>query len=215
MAMSSWLTFLFVSLAATFSPGPGVLLAITNSVNLGPRQALASSAGNALGVFIVAVVSVTGFGLLLQNSAIAFVVLKTFGAGYLIYLGIRQWRSKVDLLQKITVAPSNAALPSLSIFNTFKRGVLVALSNPKAILFFTAVFPQFMPSNQLDLLRFFILTSSFVVCVLISHLFYIAFATRLGKGWMSAARSGTLNRVSGTIFVVLGLSLLTLRASNS
>jgi homoserine/homoserine lactone efflux protein len=215
MHLSTWFAFIAASLAATFSPGPGVLLAITNSVSLGPRQALYSSAGNALGVFIVAGVSVTGFGLLLQNSVIAFVVLKTVGAAYLIYLGIRQWRSKIDMLQMVDNAPLNSTSRSKSIFNTFRRGMLVALTNPKAILFFTAVFPQFMPENQLDLLRFLILTSSFVVCVVISHLFYISLAIRLGNRSMSALRTGMLNRISGSIFVVLGTTLLTLRTHNS
>lgn len=207
MPLSTWLAFLLVSLAATFSPGPGVLLAISTSVTLGPRRTLYSSAGNALGVFTVAVVAVTGLGLLLQTSAIAFGVLKTFGAAYLIYLGVRQWRRKAEPGHPAAAVPAATVTSRAGVF---LRGLLVALTNPKAILFFTAVFPQFMQTSSPDPARFLLLTSTFVVCVLASHLFYVVLAARLGNGMLGAARMHGLNRASGLVFIGLGCALLTL-----
>lgn len=207
MAWSNWLAFLFVSLAATFSPGPGVLLAISTSLSLGPRRTLYSSAGNALGVFIVAMLTVTSVGMLLYTSALAFTGLKTMGAGYLIYLGVRLWLSKAKQNQ-IGLASSPSTISSRS--GVFSRGLFVALTNPKAILFFTAIFPQFMPINRVDPLRFLLLTLTFVACALISHLCYIFLAARLGKGMLNAKNVRLINRASGLLFVGLGCAMLVL-----
>lgn len=206
MELSNWLAFLLISLAATFTPGPAVLLAISSSVALGPRRTLYGSAGNALGVFLVALVAVTGLGLVLQTSAIAFGVLKVLGAAYLIYLGVRQWRRKPDPVQQ----DAQAAATVSSRSGVFLRGLLVALTNPKAILFFTAVFPQFMQSGSLDPARFMLLTSTFVACVLISHMFYVLLAARLGSRFTGPARMRNVNRASGLVFMGLGCALLTL-----
>ncbi|PRC91818.1 LysE family translocator [Solimicrobium silvestre] len=211
MPLATWITFLFVSLAATFSPGPGVLLAISTSVTLGARRTLYSSAGNALGVFIVATVAITGLGLLLQTSTMAFSVLKIIGAGYLIYLGVRQWRSKAAAAQ-----PKTTTAIASTRSKVFLHGLLVALTNPKAILFFTAIFPQFIQTSHPDPVRFLLLTSTFVVCVVTSHLFYITLATRMGSsiigtnGMMGTTRMRYLNRASGLIFIGLGCAVLTI-----
>nr|WP_314861397.1 LysE family translocator [uncultured Undibacterium sp.] len=207
MGMSSWLAFLFVSLAATFSPGPGVLLAISTSFALGPRRTLYSSAGNALGVVIVAMIAVTSVGMLLQTSPLAFVVLKTLGAGYLVYLGVRQWLQKAS---QVRIGSVNTPPLNTSRFGVFSRGLLVALTNPKAILFFTAIFPQFMPDKGVDLVRFLLLTSTFVVCVMISHLCYILLAARLGGDGVDPSIARLINRMSGFLFVGLGVLMLSM-----
>lgn len=218
MTLSTWLLFLSVSLAAAFSPGPGVLMAISTATTQGARRAFYSSAGNALGVFIVATTAVAGLGLVLKTSAIAFGALKLAGAAYLVYLGIKTWRQASRL-----AAPAEAAAqdgePTLQLveasrFSTFRSGLLVAVSNPKAILFFTAVFPQFMPPDHVDPLRFLLLTSTFTACTLVSHFFYVACAAWLKRSVkQSAARSRLAKRTTGVIFVGMGGALLTLTHS--
>ena len=93
MTWSNWLVFCGVSLFMAFTPGPAVLLAVSNAVSVGPRRAMWGSLGNAVGVFLVSAVAMAGLGVLLSSSATAFMVLKLAGAAYLVYLGIRQWRS--------------------------------------------------------------------------------------------------------------------------
>lgn len=210
MSVSTWLAFLFVSLAASFSPGPGVLLALSTSAAMGPRRTVYSSAGNALGVFIVATVAVTGVGLLLQTSSVAFVALKTAGAGYLIYLGVRQWRRPVA--DSGTDAPALPAAAVITRSGIFLRGLMVALTNPKSMLFFTAIFPQFMQAGRPDPARFLLLTSTFVACVLMSHLFYVGLAVRMGNRMLGSGRTRNINRAGGLLFVVLGCATLTLSA---
>ncbi|RFP10304.1 LysE family translocator [Duganella sp. BJB488] len=217
MTLSTWLLFLSVSLAAAFSPGPGVLMAISTATTMGARRAFYSSAGNALGVFIVATTAVAGLGLLLKTSALAFGALKVAGAAYLIYLGIKAWRHAGQVTETTesaaTAAPAaNAA--GASRLSTFRSGLLVAVSNPKAILFFTAVFPQFMPPDHVDPVRFLLLTSTFTSCTLLSHFFYVACASWLKRSVkQSIARTRLAKRTTGVIFVGMGGALLTLTNS--
>lgn len=209
MTVSTWLLFISVSLAAAFSPGPGVLMAISTAGTQGPGRALYSSAGNALGVFIVATTAVAGLGLVLKTSAFAFGALKLVGAAYLIYLGIKTWRQSSRTANPAAVVAQAQGLSRAAIF---RSGLLVAVSNPKAILFFTAVFPQFMPPDHVDPVRFLALTSVFTACTLLSHLFYV-----VGTAWLkrrvtqSAARSRVAKRVTAVVFMGMGGALLTAR----
>ena len=209
MHFSNWLVFCGVSLLVTFTPGPAVLLAVSNSVAVGLRLTVASSLGNALGVFIVSAIAMTGMGVVLATSASAFMVLKVIGALYLVYLGIRQWRSDpASTSFARDVARSDARPP---VGRVFRQGLAVALTNPKSILFFSALFPQFVSADAPVLGQFFVLTSTFVMFALLSHAFYVVLI-RVLKGRLAGARYGQwFNRATGGLFVVLGLSLLGLR----
>jgi homoserine/homoserine lactone efflux protein len=205
MYFTSWLAFLCVSLAAAFSPGPGVLMAISTASTQGPRSVLYSSAGNALGVFTVAALATTGLGLLLHTSALAFAILKAAGAAYLVYLGLKVLLSK----------PAGAKEPAVTVAvatprTLFVRGMLIALSNPKAILFFTAVFPQFMPPGQVDPARFLLLASTFTACTLASHFFYVRCASWARRSMGNPRRALLANRVTALLFMGMGGALLTL-----
>lgn len=208
MSFSTWLLFLSVSLAAAFSPGPGVLMAISTASSQGARRAFYSSAGNALGVFIVATTAVTGLGLVLKASELAFGLLKLAGAAYLVYLGIKAWRNA----GKQPAEQAQMPLVAESRISTFRAGLLVAISNPKAILFFTAVFPQFMPADHVDPLRFLLLTSTFTACTLLSHFFYVSCAAWVKRNVTASARRRRLaGRSTGLVFIGMGGALLTVR----
>jgi homoserine/homoserine lactone efflux protein len=206
MTLSNWLIFSGVALLTTFSPGPAVLLAISNSVAKGPRRALICSLGNALGLFIVSGVSMAGMGVVLATSASAFMLLKIAGAGYLIYLGVKQWRNQSSAFCAVPSAPTpNAA------WRLFGQGISVALTNPKGILFFSALLPQFLTPEASLLEQFLVLTTSFSVCALISHTFYALLAHKLRNQFDSPWRVRLFNRLSGGLFVLLGLGLLRLQ----
>lgn len=208
MNWSNWLVFFGVSLFMAFTPGPAVVLAVSNSVSVGPRRAMLGSLGNAVGVFLVSAVAMAGLGVVLSSSATAFMVLKLAGAGYLVYLGIRQWRSGANAFAAEPARPARGVQASLKLFG---HGVTVAVTNPKSILFFSALFPQFLAHGEPLAGQFFVLTATFAVCTMLSHAFYVLLARGMRRGFSSALRVRLFNRISGGAFVLLGLGLLRLR----
>lgn len=212
MHFSNWLLFCGVALLVTFSPGPAVLLAISNSIAVGPRRAMVSSLGNGVGLFIISGVAMAGMGVVLATSATAFMLLKLAGALYLVYLGIKQWRSKTSIVAAAEVSQQPRAANSNSNWKLFRQGLTVALTNPKAILFFSALFPQFITPGEPVAIQFAVLTTSFVACAMLAHLFYATLARLLKSQLASPGRAKLFNRISGGAFVLLGLSLLRLRS---
>lgn len=205
MSASAWWLFCTLSLITAFTPGPAVLLAVSNATTLGARRALISSLGNATGVFVVAVTALLGLGALLQASSTAFTMLKTAGAMYLVYLGIRQWRSPPPFAADASRSPANG-----DAWRLFGQGVLVAATNPKSILFFTALLPQFMQPQASPWRQGLLLTVTFAACTVLSHLCYVAAARHLRR-WLGGARGRWWQRLSGMLFIGLGLGLLRLR----
>ena len=208
MGLTSWLLFCTLALATAFSPGPAVLLAVTNAATHGASKALLGSAGNALGVFLVSATAMLGLGALLKTSAIAFEALKVLGAAYLIYLGIRQWRNRSNPFEGVESA---AVAGERKSTEWFLQGLLVAVTNPKSILFFTALLPQFMTAQASPLRQFFALTLTFAACTVASHLCYVALARSMRRWFADAARARWFNRAAGMTFAALGVGMLRLR----
>lgn len=206
MGAASWWLFCSLALLTAFSPGPAVLLAVSNAASHGARRALLGSVGNALGVFLVSATAMLGLGALLKTSAWLFAALKLAGAAYLIWLGIRQWRARDDLFAR-AAEPARASAPR----RLFLQGLLVAATNPKSILFFTALLPQFMRADAPLLPQFFALTLTFAACTVLSHLCYVVLASAL-RGWfVQPRRARWFNRALATGYAAMGMSLLRLR----
>lgn len=215
MTTSTWLLFITISLLTAFSPGPAVLLAISNAIAWGPRKTLfGSSLGSVVGIFTVSAAAMAGLGTLLHSSAWLFAALKTAGAVYLIYLGWRQWTSKNSMFDKpqmAEVSDSKVQKIQKTQADLARQGLLVSLTNPKSILFFTALFPQFIHVESPMLPQFLALTAVFAACALSSHVVYVLLARQL-QGWFSTPRRASLfNRVCGGAFGLLGLGLLRLK----
>jgi len=207
--LSNWLIFCGVTLLVAFTPGPAVLLAVSNSMSVGPRRAMISSLGNATGLFMVSAAAMAGLGVVLSTSAHAFMLLKLAGAAYLIYLGIKQWRSQGSVFADLQGAPAGAV--PRSGLRLFGNGLTVALTNPKGILFFSALFPQFLTQDAPLAMQFAVLTTTFATASVLSHAFYVLLARLLRKQLSDPRRTRLFNKVSGGAFVLLGLSLLRLR----
>lgn len=213
MHFSNWLIFCGVTLLVAFSPGPAVLLAVSNAMAVGPRRAMISSLGNAAGLFMVSAAAMAGLGVVLGTSAHAFMLLKVAGATYLIYLGVKQWRSKGSVFADLQGSAEGGT--QRSSMRLFGHGLTVALTNPKSILFFSALFPQFITQDAPIFTQFAVLTTTFAAASVLSHAFYVGLARLLRKQLADPRRTRVFNRVSGGAFVLLGLSLLRLRSKTT
>lgn len=207
MELSTWLLFTGVALIAVISPGPAVLLSVTNSLTHGFNKSVCSSLGNITGIFIVSGAAALGLGAVLKASTLLFATLKIIGAIYLIFLGIRQWNSKHNVFEKGTETFTDNQPKRKS----FVQGMLVAISNPKAILFFTALFPQFLDLTKPVVIQFLILTTTFMLYSFIILVGYAMSAQSVKDWFAKGGRAMWLNRVSGTIFITFGIGILRLR----
>lgn len=207
MDISDWLIYLIVALSSALSPGPATLLAISNSINLGVRQVVFSSLGNITGLFILATLATIGVGALLKTVPALFFTIKLAGAAYLIFCGIQQWRTSTTLF-----SPSNATYltPPKNHQQLFIQGLSLALTNPKAILFCAAIFPQFLTLEHTLTVQFSILIGTFMMCSFCSLMSYAFLAYSISK-WLAMNRHALwLNRFFGTVFILLGIGLFQL-----
>jgi homoserine/homoserine lactone efflux protein len=148
MPFELWLMFVAVSLLPAISPGPAVMLAISNTLRFGRNATLASATGNMMGLIVIGYAVAFGFGALMAASAVAFTVLKIIGAVYLVYIGIKILRDGSSFQVQ-----DGALTPRKSPMKLFLEAFFVSVTNPKAILVITALFPQFMSKGGINLLE--------------------------------------------------------------
>jgi threonine/homoserine/homoserine lactone efflux protein len=208
MQLHTLLAFAAVAAVAIVSPGPATLLALRNSMAWGPRTALWSSLGNVCGLFCLSAAAMLGLGVVLQSSAVLFGAVKLVGAGYLIVVGVRQLAGRGVALASASGLEGSAPPAPRRLF---AEALLTAGTNPKPILFFTALFPQFLDARAALLPQFFVLTGLFMALSFASLLGYSLLASR-ARGLLLRPRLSTwINRGVGAIFVAFGAALLTLR----
>lgn len=135
------LAFAAVAFIGIATPGPTVLLALTNGSRYGVKRALPGMAGAMLSDFVLIGAVALGLGALLAASEFWFSVVKWVGVAYLAYLGVMLLRSKGTLDQSLGADASNSPPPPAAIF---LKSFLVAVTNPKGYLFFSAFLPQFI-----------------------------------------------------------------------
>ncbi len=198
--MQNYLLFILIAAAVIASPGPGIVLTLKNALQCDFRGALPGIAGVALGMLLIAIISAAGLGLLLTTSALAFTVLKYLGAAYLVYLGIKLWRSAgqtVDL----------SAVQCRSVRVRFLEGLGITALNPKPIVFFMSLFPQFIDPAAAYIPQFALLALTFSALVVIIHCGYATAANLARDKLRTPKGSEIINKVSGGVFVCFGLAL--------
>ena len=200
--MKLYLLFLLMATVTVLSPGPGVVMTLTNALRYGLRGTFGGILGIAFGALVVAAISATSLGVLLATSALAFTVLKFIGAAYLVYLGVRLWRAPPFKFTEQSVHEA-------SLGKRFLEGLSLQLTNPKAIFFFLSVFPQFIDPERNYSVQFAALVLTYSSLVVAIHCMYALFAKR-AKGWLTSKRGGrTVNKAAGATFVFFGAALAT------
>jgi len=193
--------FLLMAAATVFSPGPGVVMTLTNSLRDGMKETFGGILGISFGAFVVAAISATSLGVVLAASALAFTILKFVGAAYLVYLGIKLWRAPAFQFKE---RPAHEA----SFGRRFFEGLTLQMTNPKAIFFFLSVFPQFIDPSMDYSIQFAAQVLTYSSLVVVIHCLYALFAQR-AKRWLTSARGGrTINKMGGATFVFFGAALL-------
>ncbi|MHC8339367.1 LysE family translocator [Pseudomonas sp. HLT2-19-2] len=209
MVLHSILAFTLVAAVSIASPGPATLMAINNSLAYGQRSALWSSLGNASGLFCLSAAAMLGLGALLASSEWLFNAVKIIGAGYLFYLGARQLFRKSSVLAEDMQDNPKKSRPTRS--RLYRPAFVTAATNPKATMFFTALFPQFIDQSAALLPQFLILTCIYMALSVASLSLYAALASR-AKGVLSRPElSRWISRVVGATFIGFGAAILTMR----
>jgi threonine/homoserine/homoserine lactone efflux protein len=141
MSFEFFIIYSVTVFVASIIPGPSMLLALTHGMKYGAKKTVASALGNLSITLIQAAVSIAGLGAILLTSQSLFNLIKWAGAAYLIYMGISIWRSPAMPVPEKTShnTPCNVPLRKM-----YLQAAFVTAGNPKAIVFFTAVFPQFI-----------------------------------------------------------------------
>ncbi|WAT00451.1 homoserine/homoserine lactone efflux protein [Rouxiella chamberiensis] len=204
MTLDWWLTYLLTTSILSLSPGSGAINTMSTGISHGYRGAVASISGLQLGLSIHIVLVGIGLGALVSQSLLAFEILKWCGAAYLIWLGICQWRSAgaIDM---------NALASSMPRRKLFRRAVLVNLTNPKSIVFLAALFPQFIIPHEPQVAQYLVLGVTTVVVDIVVMIGYATLAQRISS-WIKAPKQMTLlNRIFGSLFMMVGLLLATAR----
>jgi homoserine/homoserine lactone efflux protein len=204
MSLHLWLIYAVAAVGLSLTPGPSGLLSLTHGACFGFRLTVSTVLGGALGFLILIAASLAGMGTLLATSEQAFTIAKWIGAAYLVYLGVRVWRSPAPV---VTMAAEETSPREARPLRMFNQGLLVAVSNPKGLIFFAAFLPQFMVPGASFAVQLAVFGGTFVAVEIAYELLLALMAQRIA-GWL--ARHGRwFNRAAGATFVGIGGALAT------
>lgn len=208
MSLESWVLYLCFVFIATATPGPAVFFIMTKSGLYGWKKASFSALGNICGLFVLGLVAVTGLGAVLRASEILFDLVRYAGAAYLIYLGMVQFFQNTNH-EPVPIEKENqkgnAVILDIASLKIFIQAFGVAVSNPKAIVFLTALFPQFIVTDQALIPQFLGLVTTLMIFSF-SFLMFYALLAHKAKNWLATpARVKWFSRISGSAFIGFGV----------
>jgi threonine/homoserine/homoserine lactone efflux protein len=200
---SALAAFVLASFILVVVPGPSVLFVISRGVALGRKAAVLTVLGNEIGLFLQVLLVAAGIGSLVERSVVAYEVLRVAGAAYIVYLGVQAIRHRRSLSTVLDVTATRSSR------HIVREGFIVGITNPKAIVFFTAVLPQFVDPDgaavpfQMVLLGLISVTVAFVC----DSAWGVLAGT--ARAWLSGAphRLERLGGAGGLVMIGLGTRL--------
>ena len=202
MSWTMWLAFLAAALVIAVSPGPGAVLSMSTGLRYGYAAALRAIAGLQLALLLQLCVVALGLGAVLATSEAAFAVVKFAGAAYLIWLGVHKWRSPPE-----PIGGDGEGLRVQSRRQLYAQGILVNLTNPKAIVFIAALVPQFIVPDRPQWPQFAIIGATMVAVDMMVMSCYALLATRFRPLLRNPRLLRLQNRIFGGLFVGAGAML--------
>ena len=182
-----------------FLPGPSVILTVAHGISFGWRPALVTVAGATAGVAVQLAIATIGLVSVLQIMADAFEWLRWVGVAYLVYLGIRQYRS--DGL------PTDIEAPAASRKNLFVQGLIITIPNPKSLIFIAAFLPQFLDPARPIWAQLAIVVPTFLVITFVVTGVWAVAAGHARRFLMSARAQRRVARLSGGLLITAGVGL--------
>ena len=198
------LAFVVIAVVLILVPGPSVIFVVTRSLTLGRRAGLATVVGNATGVYVQVVAVAFGVGALVQESIHVFTAIKLVGAAYLVYLGVQTFRHRRSL-----VAALDAPVERKLARRIFADAFVVGLFNPKVIVFFMAILPQFVDRSAGGVpLQMLLFGAIFCLLALVCDSIW-ALAAGTARAWLmrSPRRLEAIGATGGIVMVGRGAGL--------
>ncbi|MDU4394607.1 MAG: LysE family transporter [Acinetobacter ursingii] len=201
MSFQIWLGFMLACWAISISPGAGAIASMSSGLNYGFRHGYSNAIGLQLALALQILIVAAGVGVLFATTSWAFLVVKWFGVIYLLYLAYKQWTAPtqdIEIKQE-TIYQSRRSL--------MLNGLVVNMSNPKAIVFLLAVLPQFLDSNRPQWPQYTIMAFTMITIDLIVMAGYTGLAAKVLRLLRSPKQQKYLNRSFAIMFAVAALLL--------
>lgn len=206
MELNVYLAFVVATAIMIALPGPSVLLTVAHSISFGWQNALSTVAGATAGIAVQLIVAAIGLTSLLNVVAEAFEWLRWAGAAYLVYLGIKQWRSASEPLQVDT--------SSVSKTNLFVQGLVITIPNPKSLIFIAAFLPQFIDAARPLGLQFTLIVPTFLVITFTVTSAWAVIAGNVRGFLQRQRRFQSVLRTAGGLMIIAGVGLALSRRGN-
>lgn len=206
MEQNVFFAFVVATIIMISLPGPSVLLTIAHSISHGWQRALATVAGATAGVAVQLVIAAIGLASLLHSVAAVFEWIRWAGAAYLIFLGIKQWRS--------ASAPIDVDAPEASTTSLFVQGMTVTVPNPKSLIFIAAFLPQFIDANRPTGVQFAIIVPTFLLITFVVTSVWALAAGKASVFLQSPKAARSASRGAGGLMVIAGMGLALARRAN-
>lgn len=201
--------FFPVAVAISLTPGPNNFCALNHGIRQGVGAALVGTVGRAVAFAIFLALSGLGLGAMLLASEAAFNVMKWVGAAYLFWLGWQAWRSAGSLGGALAAgADGDAGLPHWRAWELMRREFLLGISNPKAMLLFAAIFPQFIDPARPAAMQFVTLGATYLAAEFVSSLVYGLGGQQLRRFISSPRAAARMNKATAGVFIGAGGWLL-------
>ncbi|NUU03006.1 LysE family translocator [Herbaspirillum robiniae] len=208
------LFFIPVAVMLALVPGPNNFCALNNGIRRGVGPALLATFGRVTAFAIFLTISALGLGAMLLASETAFEAVKWVGALYLFYLGWRAWRSRefhgLELADAVAV-PGKAAPAQKGVGALAMQEFLLGITNPKAIMLFAAIFPQFIDQSRPAAHQFLVLGSIYLAAEFVSTAVYSLCGTQIRHFIRTSRGVARLNKLTGGFFIGAGALLLAAR----
>jgi homoserine/homoserine lactone efflux protein len=206
MELHVYVTFVIATVIMISLPGPSVLLTVAHSISFGWKRGIVTVAGATTGIAIQLLIAAIGLTSLLNVVAGAFEWLRWTGALYLVYLGIKQWRSASD--------PVELETSSVSKKNLFFQGLVITIPNPKSLIFIAAFLPQFINTANPIGLQLVIIVPTFLMITFTVTSVWALIAGKAREFLRSQRALQSVSRTTGGLMIAAGIGLAAARRGN-